>query len=80
MPNREDVLRDETYKGDVDKLDKRIYYTLTLQPGTGRTSELPVESKVHRAAHLLSQLVAKLHDRGILDDGEIDDMLFNLLG
>jgi len=34
----------------------------------------------HRAAHLLSQLVAKLHDRGILDDGEIDDMLFNLLG
>ncbi len=80
MPNREDILRDQTYKGDVDELDKRVYYTLTLKPGPGRTGELPVESRVHRTAHLLSQLVAKLHEEGILDDGEIDDMLFNLLG
>lgn len=80
MPNRDDILRDETYKGEVDELDKRIYYTLTMKPGTGRQGELPVESRIHRTAHLLSQLVTNLHDQGILDDDDIDDMLFNLLG
>jgi hypothetical protein len=80
MPNREDILRDQTYKGDVDELDKRIYYTLTLKSGTGREGELPVESRIHRTAKLLSLVVTKLHEQGVLDDDEIDDMLFDLLG
>jgi hypothetical protein len=80
VPTREDELRDHTFKGDVTELDKRIYYTLTTKPGAGRDSELSLDLRSHRTAKLVSQLVVKLHEQGILDDNEIDEMLLNLLG
>jgi hypothetical protein len=75
VPNRDDILRDETFKGDARELDKRIYLTLTMKP----SEQLADSLKMHRIAKLLADLAASLHERGILDDDELDDMLFHVV-
>lgn len=66
MPSREDLLYEKTYKTQVPELEKRIYYTLTDEDS----------AKVHRVAKALSLVIKLLHDKNVLSDEEIDDLLF----
>ena len=63
---REDVLREETHKGDVDELDRRVFYTLTKKG-----------FEVHRTAKAVASLVALLHEKEMLSEDEVDEFLFN---
>ena len=77
MPTREDVLREQTFKTEVDDLDTRVFYTLFFK--AGGKDELPESIKNHRTSKLLAGLVAKMSDKKLLDEEEIDELLFNLI-
>jgi hypothetical protein len=63
---RADVLRDETFKGDVDEIDRRVYYTLTKNK----------DLEAHRTAKAVASLVELLHRKGTLTEDEVDEFLF----
>jgi hypothetical protein len=65
MPTKEEELKEKTFK-DVDELEKRIFYTLTDKKSV----------EVHRIAKSVSLLVKALHDKDILSEKEIDELLF----
>jgi hypothetical protein len=69
MPTREEVLKTETFKGDVDDLDVRIFYTLTKAKGL----------EMHRVAKALSGLIAYLADQRQLGEEEIDNLLLDCI-
>lgn len=69
MPNKEEILQKQTFKGDVTELEKRVYYTLTQDKG------LPQ----HRTAKLASLMVKHLHERGLVSEEEIDEWLLECL-
>jgi len=68
MPTREEYLNKYTNKDEDLDVEQRVYYTLTdnkpLQP--------------HRVAKALSLLVKHLHDRQMLNDKEVDDLLLDV--
>ena len=65
MPNREHILYEKTYKGQVDELEKRVFYTPT---GEEKLS-------AHRVAKAVALLVKALSDKKLLTDDEIDALL-----
>jgi hypothetical protein len=69
MANRNDILYDKTFKGQVEELEKRVYYTLT--------SEEKIQT--HKVAKAFSILVKLLHEKNILNDDEIDELLFEVV-
>ncbi len=69
MPTIESVLCEKTHKADVHEVEKRIFYTLTDIKG----SEAPQTAKA------LALLIKCLHEKGILDDQEIDDLLLGVV-
>ena len=71
MPNRNDVLRDETFKGEVEDVGTRVFYTLTDKQS---------QFQAHRASKLLSSLIELLHKKNIVTDEELDEMLIGLRG
>jgi hypothetical protein len=66
MPNKEDILREKTFKGDVDELEKRIFYTLTDEK----------QLEIGRLCKAYSILLKMLHEKNILTNEEIDEILF----
>jgi hypothetical protein len=69
MPNRNDSLNEKTFKNQIEELDKRVFYTLT--------SEETLQA--HQVAKALSILVKLLHDKNILSDNEIDELLLEVV-
>jgi hypothetical protein len=69
MPNREDLLYEKTYRGQVDELEKRIYYTLTSEE----------RLQAHRVAKALALVIKLLHDKNVLTDNQIDDLLLEAI-
>lgn len=77
MADREEILKEKTFKGDVDDLGQRVYYTLFYQNDKAMQVELSDSRKIARTQKFLSALVAKLHADAVLDDSDIDDLLFD---
>ena len=67
---KEEILCKETFKGDVEEMEKRIFYTLTQEKNL----------QTHRIAKLISMLIKKLHDKKVLKDDDIDDLLLECIG
>lgn len=65
MANREDVLRDETYKDQTDDLEHRVFYTLNNKKGM----------ELHRVTKAITLVIVRLREQGILDDDSLDDLL-----
>ncbi|MCT9125511.1 hypothetical protein [Cupriavidus gilardii] len=72
--DREQLLRDRTYKEDGLELEKRIFYTLMDNPGNER-----IDIRAHRTAKLMSLLIAKLADEGHLSQPDIDALLLECI-
>lgn len=69
MPNRDEILRDKTYKEDGVDVGRRVFYTLTDNKGM----------QGHRTTKVLALLVERLHAAGMLDETTLDDLLFECL-
>ena len=69
MPTIEDMLIEQTYKGVHLDISERLFRTLndinSLEP--------------KRTSKLLSELIEKLHQKGILSEDEIDSLLFDAI-
>jgi hypothetical protein len=70
MPNREDVLRENTFKEKGMEIDKRLYYFLTDKK----------EVAVHKLARVVSELVKRLIESGEMTEEELDDLLLSSNG
>lgn len=69
MPMKEDILREKTFKEEGMELDKRVFYTLTAEE----------QFKSHRNSKLLASLVKLLNERGLVNDADIDVLLFDCI-
>ena len=69
MPNRDDILRDRTFKGHGGNVSRRVFYTLT--------DDKTIQGE--RTTKLVALLIARLHANRVLDDAAIDDLLFDCL-
>ncbi len=69
MPIYDQILREKTHKGDVEEIEKRVFYTLTDQKGL----------EGHFTAKALSILISLLHEKGALNDKDIDKLLFETI-
>ncbi len=67
MPDRDEVLRDKTYKDQCDDDRRRVFYTL----GDGKD--------LHRASKLLALLVDHLLKQELLTQDELDEMLLEVV-
>ena len=65
MPNKEDNLREKTYKNDGLELEKRVFYTLSDEKGLEH----------HRNSKAIALLVKALHEKKQLSDEEVDELL-----
>lgn len=69
MPTIEEMLVEETYKGVHPDMSERIFRTLNhierLEP--------------KRTSKLLSELIEKLHQKGLLSEDEIDSLLLDAI-
>ena len=70
MPQREDVLREKTFKGEFEDVAHRVFHTLTAQK----------EFEQLRTMHVLSSLIELLTDKGVLTEAELDDLLLKCTG
>jgi len=75
MLNQDNILREKTYKGQVNDLAQRIYYTLM----NDREEEEFLDITTHRTAKTLSLLMKTLNDKGDLAETEIDQILLDLV-
>jgi hypothetical protein len=66
MATNDDLLHQETHKGDVEEVSVRVFYTLTDK------SEL----QVHRTAKAVGLIVEILRQKNLMTDVEIDEFLF----
>lgn len=71
MPNRDDILYEETFKDQCEDVEHRIYYTLSQ----GKNEKL----KTHRLQKLVILLVAHLQAKELLSDDELDEMLLDCI-
>jgi hypothetical protein len=82
MPRNDDILRRETYKGDVDSTDLRVLYTLVadnLQRPLRAPSVMHDRLIALRTAKLLGLLVGHLEAKGLLDEAALDGMLLQAI-
>ena len=69
MPTRGDLLREKTHKGDVEDLAVRVFYTLTDDKAV----------QTHRNSKAIALLVDHLHEKNLIPDEEIDELLLRVL-
>lgn len=75
MANLEDILKEQTFKGDVDEIGRRVYYTITNTKGS------PAPKKFQdRVARGFSQLIEVLRQRNAITDGDVDNILLKMVG
>jgi hypothetical protein len=77
MPNRDDVLNEQTHKGQGLELDQRIYYTLA--PSGDTAVETKQRLQLHRTTKALAILIRRLSERNLLTEDQIDEMLLECL-
>ena len=68
MPTIQEVLREKTHKGDLDTVHERVFYTLTDEKGLE-------SARIAKAISLLTEL---LHDKGMLSDQDLDELLLEI--
>jgi len=74
MPNLDDILREQTFKGDADGVGRRVYYTITNQ-------NLPSPKEPQdRVARGFSQLMEVLHANNTISDDDVDNILLKMVG
>ena len=78
MAQREDILREKTYKGDAETVYQRVYYTIT-EPRTHPASSADDHMRLHRTSVAVARLFERLHDKGVLADADLDDILFEVV-
>lgn len=66
MPNKDDILREKTFKEEGMETDRRVFYTLTEDKDLAS----------HRTSKALALLVRLLSERGVLSEEDIDELLF----
>jgi hypothetical protein len=69
MPTKTEVLAEKTFKGEVEELEARVYYTLS------QTQSL----QAHRNSKAIALLVKLLYDKDQLSGEEIDNLLLELV-
>jgi hypothetical protein len=74
MPNQDDILREQTFKGDATEVGRRVYYTITNQ-----TPPSPNEPH-ERVARGFSQLMEILHANDSISDDDVDNILLKMVG
>lgn len=80
MPSREDVLRDQTFKEEFTELDRRVFDTLTFCNSKEKHLNITDDYiKIHRIAKATSQIIKLLHEKGLLDNKEIDELLLEVV-
>jgi hypothetical protein len=86
MPQREDILRELTFKGECDDTAHRAFYTLCGDkasdgPKPGKSGVTPEEAAwLHRISRGFAELVQILEARGALGENEIDEVLLRVAG
>jgi hypothetical protein len=69
MPNKEDILREKTFKEEGMETNRRVFYTLT--------SDDTLAS--HRNSKLVASLISLLQQRGVISEMDIDELLFECI-
>jgi hypothetical protein len=69
MPNKEDVLREKTFKEEGVETNRRVFYTVT--------SDDTLAS--HRNSKLVASLIGLLQQRGVISEMDIDELLFECI-
>jgi hypothetical protein len=62
---REEALRAYTHKGEGEGIGRRVFATLTADPG----------GQPDRTAHAVASLFQRLHEKGVISDRDVDDVL-----
>ncbi|ODS53211.1 MAG: hypothetical protein ABS36_14910 [Acidobacteria bacterium SCN 69-37] len=78
MAQREDILREKTYKGDAETVYQRVYYTIT-EPRTGPASSADDHMRRHRMSVAVARLFERLHEKGVISSEDLDDILFEVV-
>jgi len=69
MANREDILAQQTYKGQCDDDAHRVFYTLRDRK----------DFQPHRNSKLLALLIQHLLKRELISQEELDEILFECI-
>ncbi len=75
MPNLEDILKQQTFKGDMTEVGQRVYSTITSTKGSPAPKEFQ-----DRVARGFSHLMEVLRKRNVINDEDVDNILLKLLG
>lgn len=67
MARKKDLLQKLTFKEDGMEMDRRVFYTLTDRK----------EMQAHRTAKAVALLVRLLHEKKMLTEKEIDQLLLD---
>jgi hypothetical protein len=71
MPNKEDILRNETHKEEGLETERRVYYTLN----DGKKSDL----QAHRNSKAIALLIKILRENDVLNEADIDEILIECI-
>ena len=66
MSNKEEILREKTFKEEGMEIERRVFYTLTDKENL----------QAYRNSKFAALLVKALVDKGVLAEEDVDDMLF----
>lgn len=72
MPTKEELLETYTHKYEGYDVSKRVFYSLH--------TENDKDFSKTKTIKLLGELMTKLHQKGLLTDAEIDEMLLESVG
>lgn len=71
MPKLEDVLREQTYKEEGMEVEQRVFYTLH----DGEKHNL----QAHRNSKAIALVISILHQKNMLTEEELDDLLLGCI-
>jgi len=71
MTTVEEILNEKTFKSEEYEIGRRVFYTITDEEG---------KQEVRRISLLLSQLIQILIEKGVLTEGDIDELLLKCVG
>lgn len=71
MPNKEDILREQTYKEESMEIERRVFYTLDH----GKENNL----QAHRNSKAIAMIVKTLREKDVLTNDDIDEILFDCI-
>lgn len=77
MADREQVLRERTFKDDAETVGQRVYYTIIGEPATPeKTADQAL--RLHRTIKAVSLLFERLEKDRVLSADALDDILIEL--